>query len=297
MRVVLTGSNGFIGKAILKYLIENGHEVYCLIRKDSGYSKQQGIFYGNLEDIYESKLVTEIKNWHPDVFCHMGWRGVGGNSREIADNNVYNLKLVLDTIKLANDTGCEKWIGAGSQAEYGIQNKLLIENDECLPVTNYGKAKLKAGTEALALCDKMNITGCWARIFSVYGPGDHTEALIPYVIQKMKTNEAPNLTSCTQFWDFLFIEDAAKALIALAENRTKGVYNIASGRTVQIKEVVENIASIANYNGAINYSALNDSSLNYLGARIDKIQGETNWNANIDLTTGLNKTVNSYYNA
>jgi predicted phosphodiesterase len=62
----------------------------------------------------------------------------------------------IHRIELAYKTNCKHWIGLGSQAEYGNQNKILAEDAITIPTTLYGKAKLSSGITALGMCDAYN---------------------------------------------------------------------------------------------------------------------------------------------
>ena len=82
----------------------------------------------------------------------------------------------------------------GSQAEYGNYNKTINENDICKPTTLYGKSKLFCSKLANELCLHYNINFSWLRLFSVYGPDDNQNWLIPYLINKMILGDTVNTT-------------------------------------------------------------------------------------------------------
>jgi UDP-glucose 4-epimerase len=293
MRIAVTGSNGFIGKALVAELLQQNHEVCLLVRNQPQVKllKVSKLFYAS--SVFDCE--TELKNWYPDVFFHLAWRGVNSENRNSEENNLYNIQLTLDTVKLAYNTGCTQWIGCGSQAEYGIKNNCILESDLCAPVTEYGKTKQMLCKNSEDLCNKYGLNYTWARIFSVYGPRDHASTFISYLFDSMLQNKPPQVSSCRQFWDFLFIEDAAKALIALINKN--GVYNIASGNVNELKHVVEQIANLTNYFGPIAWNSKPDGKLIHLCGIIDKIKRNSGWQPNVSLEVGLNKTLNYYLKA
>jgi UDP-glucose 4-epimerase len=291
MRVVVTGSTGFIGRSLVALLLETGNQV-CVLSKNTtaDFGQEIKVIY------YKSSLVectVELSNWQPELFYHLAWRGVDNTKRNIEENNLYNYELALDSILLASETGCSQWIGAGSQAEYGVGNKKLNENDACKPVNNYGITKYKLSFETEQLCKKYNMMHCWVRIFSIYGPNDHGTSFISYLIKTMLKKQIPQISSCTQIWDYLFIEDAVKALLSL--RNAQGIYNIASGTPVILKNVVEFIALITGYNDEIMWGYKQDTSLHYLVGGIEKISSRTGWRPSVSLHKGLIKTVSSYH--
>jgi UDP-glucose 4-epimerase len=293
MRVVVTGSNGFIGHALVKQLMLQQHEVCVLVRNKTADADPylHRISYSN--SLLECG--DELQKWKPDVFFHLAWRGVNNTNRNNEENNQYNYRLTLDAVELASETGSKQWIGAGSQAEYGAANKLLSESDECKPITDYGITKQQLCNETEMLCKKYNMVFTWARLFSVYGPNDHSTTFISYLINTMLHQQIPQVSSCTQQWDYLFIKDAATALVSLIGH--EGVYNIASGKTVLLKEVVEAIAQFTGYHGEVSRGAKPDGVLYYLCGSIEKISSRTGWAPTVSLPEGLAETTLNYHSA
>ncbi|MBS4065356.1 MAG: NAD(P)-dependent oxidoreductase [Chitinophagaceae bacterium] len=284
MKVAVTGSNGFIGKALVKELKRQENEVCVLVRTAAAQNTKAIMYHSSLLE-----CTHELSQWQPDVFFHLAWRGVDGAHRNSEENNQYNYQLGIDSVQLAKQTGCKQWMGTGSQAEYGVLNKEITEEEICAPVTEYGIAKQRLYKETVQLCSSYNITHTWARIFSVYGPGDHSETFISYLINCMIQQKAPEVSSCTQQWDYLFIDDAAAALCSLIQH--EGVYNIASGNTVELKHVVETIAQLTNYTGPVRWGIKQDAPLCYLCGSIQKIKNETDWTPKYSLKEGLTKTI------
>lgn len=287
MKVVVTGSNGFIGKALVKELLQTGYEVCVLVRSASNTKP------ANVKAIsYQYSLLecaNELRNWQPAVFFHLAWRGVNNSNRNSEENNQYNYQLTIDSVQLAKETACKQWVGCGSQAEYGVQNKKLSEQDVCNPITEYGVTKQNLFKETKQLCYNYNITHTWARIFSVYGPLDHEATFVSYLVNNMLHQKDVQVSSCTQQWDYLFVDDAATALRSLIHH--EGVYNIASGTTVVLKEVVATIAQLTDYNGSVQWNQKSDGQLHYLCGSIDKISNTTGWSPSISLKDGLAQTI------
>ena len=293
MRIAVTGSNGFIGKAIVAELLHQEHEICLLVRNQKQEQWPEVSTYLYDSSVFDCEI--ELKNWKPDVFFHLAWRGVNSGDRNSEENSLYNIQLTLDSVKLACSAGCTQWIGCGSQAEYGIKNYCISEFELCNPTTDYGKTKQILCKNAEDLCIKFGLNYTWARIFSVYGPGDHASTFISYLFDSMLQNNAPQVSSCSQLWDYLFIEDAAKALVALINKN--GIYNIASGKAIQLKQVVDQIAFLTYYKDRIGWNRNPDGELIHLCGNIDKIKTNSGWQPNVSLEAGLKKTLNYYLKA
>jgi nucleoside-diphosphate-sugar epimerase len=295
--VVLTGATGFIGSAVLNELRRRNIRTIVLLRPESDcgrlpkLAKDEKIIFRRLD---EPELTEELRTRDPGIFIHCAWCGVGGQERNADFQFTENVPLTLASVELAAGCGCRQWIGLGSQAEYGNANRILDENAPAQPTTLYGKAKLAAGTEALALCKKKNLAGAWLRIFSTYGPGDHPHWMIPHVIREFLSGRAPQVTRCEQKWDYLFVADAARAIVAVADGKISGVFNLGSGEARPLREIIELIrtetkAPVAPAYGAIAYRP---DQVMHLQADIGKLRATTGWLPIVGLAEGVRETVN-----
>ena len=196
-------------------------------------------------------------------------------------------------MKLATACGCRQWIGLGSQAEYGNANRILDETAPLLPTTLYGKAKLAAGNEALSRCHTAEMAGAWLRVFSTYGPGDHPHWMIPHVIREFLQGRAPQVTRCEQQWDYIFVADAARAIVSVADGKTSGVFNLGSGQAWPLKKILETIRAelktpVQPAYGAIPYRP---DQVMHLQADISRLHAATGWTPQVGLEDGIRRTV------
>lgn len=296
LNIVIQGATGFIGSAILKEMLTAGMRVTVLVRAGSNQGRIAALSPSAVFDIDEQSrdsLVEQLKEAKPDVFVQCAWRGVSGRDRNEAYQITDNLSLTLDSVELAAAIGCKQWIGFGSQAEYGNQNHRLDEMAALNPTTLYGKAKLAAGIAALALSEARGLAGVWLRVFSTYGPGDASHWFIPYVTQEFLAGQQPRLTGCEQLWDYLFIDDAARAVCSLANEMTSGVFNLGSGIARPLTDVVEAIraelgSTLEPVYGAVEYRP---DQVMHLEADISRLMGVSGWQPMTTLADGIKRTV------
>jgi UDP-glucose 4-epimerase len=296
LKVAITGATGFIGAAILRQLLQAGFPVAVLLRPASDTARLEGV--GNFEKFTYSTLedpamVAALSHFQPDIFIHCAWKGVGGQDRNEEFQITENLPSVLGAVQLASQAGCRQWIGLGSQAEYGNLNCTLDEGAPLRPTTIYGKAKLAAGVAALALCDAHGLAGAWVRVFSTYGPNDSPSWFIPYVIREFLAGRSPRLTKCEQLWDYLYVTDAACAVVSLANGDSRGFFNLGSGSALPLKNYIEAIrASLASplepIYGALPYRV---DQVMHLEADISRLVRTTNWRPAISFVEGINNTI------
>ena len=228
MKAVITGATGAVGMALISELTRNGIEVLVLCRPGSGRNAR--IKTGELVRMADCDL-KDIKNYMPakgdkyDAFFHFGWMGTTGTARNDMFLQNKNVEYTLDAVNLAHRFGCSVFIGAGSQAEYGRVEGKLSDITPANPEMGYGIAKLCAGRMSRIMCASLGMRHIWARILSVYGPYDGEVSMVTSTLKKMLSGEEPEFTPGEQIWDYMYSEDAARALLALAERgKDGGIY-------------------------------------------------------------------------
>jgi nucleoside-diphosphate-sugar epimerase len=297
---VVTGASGFIGAATVSELIASGHEVTVLLRKDSNSARLTSIkglkcfYYTSLND---NSVVSKLKESKPGIFIHCAWRGVSGQDRNEAFQVTDNIRMAMDSVELAASLGCGRWVGLGSQAEYGNQNRRLDESAPLLATTLYGKAKLATGIACLALAEARGISGAWIRVFSTYGPGDSPHWFLQYVLREFRAARAPELTLCTQLWDYLHVADAARAIVAIATAReATGNFNLGSGKALPLRywlELLRNATKcpVEPKYGSVQYRP---DQVMHLEADISRIVQATGWRPRMDPVDGVASLVQDF---
>ena len=261
-KVVVTGATSFLGRNAVESLLNNGYEVYALVRKSS---KNPLILKNdNLNYIYSS--LDEIESIYDhisqaDIFIHFAWAGSGSVGRNTEDVQMSNIDYSLRALKLAIKLGCEKFIFPGSQAEYGKINGLISENTDCNPLSFYGKAKLEFSKKADSICLDENMDFIHLRIFSVYGYGDREGTLVDSCIKSFNAGKTMQLGPCRQNWNYLYIKDFANILLKLIEiDCPTGIYNIASPETRVLRDFVKIIYEKSNKTGNYEFEEKTDDN-------------------------------------
>ena len=182
-KIIVTGATGCVGSAIVRRALAQGKEVTCIVHEGSKrlanlpQDSRVKIVECNLSNYSSLQISGEY-----DAFIHMSWEKTFGDSRDDAEVQMRNIQYTLDACHLAKRCGCKVFVGAGSQAEYGIQSVELTPDLPVSPESGYGIAKFAAGKLSAMLCKSLGIRHNWVRILSVYGPNDGENTLISYVI-------------------------------------------------------------------------------------------------------------------
>lgn len=237
MRVAMTGATGFLGGALLRELLNNGYEVVALVR-DLRKAKIWGDFKNLVvveTDLTSVREIPEIAGC--EVFYHLAWSVERGNF----DEQYKSIGIMLNCFKLAKLAGCRRFLGVGSQAEYGETTEQITEETATHPTEPYGAAKLAAYYLGERLANQLGIGFVWARVFSVYGDHDKPYTLYSRLTHELARNGEFTLTSDgSHIWNYLHETDASRALRLLAEMEAcTGIYNVASSLSMPLKDYIE----------------------------------------------------------
>lgn len=284
-KIILTGATGMIGSAIVREALKQDYDITCLVRASS--SRIKNILQDNRVHIIDCNIsdykTLELKDNY-DIFLHLAWNKTTGGGRDDVDSQLQNIEYTLNAVRLAKRVGCKVFIGAGSQAEYGIQTVPLTPKLPVNPESGYGIAKYTAGKFAGMLCNQLGIRFNWMRILSVYGPNDGENTLISYVCRELKAGRSPELTKCEQTWDYLHCDDAARAFLAVAERGVDGkTYPLGSGCGKKLSEYINDFQKLLAPDVSVKFGAKKyyPHQPMYLVADVSELEEDTGWKAEI----------------
>ncbi len=296
-KAVITGPTGAVGMALIQCLSDNGIDVVAVVRPGSARadrikeSEHVSVVYCDLKEL--DKLPSLIEGG-ADVFYHFAWDGTFGDSR----NNMYlqnnNVKYALDAVDAAYELGCNTFIGAGSQAEYGRFEGELNASVPAFPENGYGIAKLCAGQMTRIACQQKGIRHIWTRILSVYGPYDGDKTMVSSTIIKLMNSEKPSCTKGEQMWDYLYSKDAARAFMMLADGGVDGkVYCLGGGMARPLKDYINLIRGAVGNDVEIGFGDIpySDKQVMHLCADINELTKDTGFTPIYTFEQGIEETV------
>ena len=306
MRVIITGATGTIGMALIRKCIEDDVEAVVLANPDSSrlsrlpddpHVKVIKCGLSDLADADGDCLGLEKisgSGRYADAMFHLAWGGTFGDARNNRGLQQQNAKYAEGAAKLAGRLGCDVFVGAGSQAEYGRVSGVISASTPCAPENEYGRAKLEAGIATRRLCAQLSIRHIWPRILSIYGPYDGEKTMIMSLISSLLEGAVPPLTKGEQMWDYLFADDAADALMLLARKGRDGcIYPIGSGVARPLREYIETIRDVIDPQlklgfGQVPYS---DKQVMHLCADISELTAHTGFVPHVSFEEGAKRTV------
>ena len=299
--IILTGATSMLGVSLINECIKHEINIYALVRRHSG--KINRIPESKFINIIECDL-SELENLSglPDceVFYHFGWEATNKAGRNDPESQAINIIHSIKAARLAKKFHCQKFIFAGSQAEYGIhEEEFTTPETYANPITAYGISKLAAGKLCALECRNLSINFAHVRIFSTYGINDSSESMIISTLKKLIHNEHCSLTQGIQKWDYLYCDDAARAFYLLGESDSykSEIYCLGSGQSQTIKYYIQAMKEITGSKSELGFGEVPyiNNVPPSMCADISKLTRDTGFKPSINFSDGINKIVKITY--
>lgn len=295
-KVIITGATGAIGMALLNKCVEEHTKVLIICHRNSMRIKNlpKNKFISVIEANLAELSDINVPSYSYDVFYHLAWDGTYGESRNALQCQTDNIKYTLAAVELAVRAGCKRFIGIGSQAEYGRTNEILKPQTPTFPESGYGIAKLCAGQMSRVLCAQKGIEYIWVRVLSVYGPFDGAYTMINSTISRFLAGDKAEFTKGEQVWDYLYSSDAADALYALGKKGISNkIYVLGSGEARPLREYIEIMKKKSGYDGELEFGAIpyQANQVMRLQADISQLTEDVAFTPKVSFGEGIEKTI------
>ncbi len=234
MKVLVTGANGYLGKGVVKKLLDDGIQVVATDIKDNLIDPRAQILCADLFGIEDPYHYFG----EPDVLLHMAWRNGFVHN---ADTHIQDLPLHYEFLCKMIDGGLKHLAAMGSMHEVGFYEGSINESTPCNPQSLYGASK-NALRQILTL--KCKSSGCflqWLRGFYIVGnTRDGSSIFSKIVVAAQEGKDTFPFTMGLNQFDFLDYEDFCRAVADTVEQEEiGGIINICSGRPEKLADRVE----------------------------------------------------------
>ena len=254
MKIVVTGANGYIGKHVVKELLDMGHDVIAcdikLMGTDIRAQKVEINLFSNIDNIYE-------KLGKPNVCIHMAWRdGFIHNSL----NHIGDLSSHFKFLTSMINGGLKHLVVMGTMHEIGYCEGAIDENTPCNPLSMYGIAKNALRESMTLYCKNSNCILQWVRAFYILGDDRNNHSIFTKILDADSAGEKyfPFTTGKSKY-DFLSVDELAYqvAMVAVQEEIC-GIINCCSGKPISLSDRVEQFIVENNLNIRLDYGVFPD---------------------------------------
>lgn len=239
-RVIVTGADGFVGSRTVEKLLAGGCEVLAidLVEKPVRLNTHEGMRYLSADIAVTDGWAGKAgKSW--DTLIHFAWAGSAGPSRMDYELQMRNALTTVACMKVAQALGCSRFVCAGSIMEREVAAVVSAQGSRPGLGYLYGMGKLIAHYMCKPLAAQAGIDLIWPMITNAYGEGELSPRFVNTTLRKMIHGEPLQFTAATQNYDFVHIDDVARAFCLIAERgKPFCEYVIGSNHARSLKEFI-----------------------------------------------------------
>lgn len=255
VRVLVLGGGGFVGAWVAAALERAGAQVTVpardVPRAQAALARRGARCPVRACDLARpGELAALLASLRPAVVFNLAGYGVDPSERDPELAQRLNAGLVAELAEAFQPD--PRWCGqavvhAGSALEFGTQSGDLSAPWACRPTTLYGRTKLAGSVQLREISQRRGLKAFTARLFTVYGPGEHEGRLVPTLLAAARGSEPIPLTEGQQLRDFTYVGDVAQGLLRAAatdEPFPERAFNLATGRLTSVREFVGHAARV-----------------------------------------------------
>jgi len=246
-KILITGAAGFIGSSLSRYLDQRKYKVYGVDDLSTGTKSNLNNAIKFIKADLSKKENLKLLPKQIDYIFHLAGQSSGEKSFYDSENDYKrNFLTTYNLLNYYKESKIKKFIFSSSMSVYGnLKNTRAKENDQCKPLSNYGKHKLLA-EEIIKM--QTNIKYIIFRFFNVYGPGQNLKDLKQgmvsiYMAHMLKDKKILVKGSLKRLRDFIFIDDVNYVLnksIKLKKFNNQ-IFNLGTGKSTTVKNLISNL--------------------------------------------------------
>jgi dTDP-6-deoxy-L-talose 4-dehydrogenase (NAD+) len=301
-RILITGSTGFIGSAVLRQALAAGHEVGVLIQPGHPATRTHSapspdpaspavtVLTGSMaEPPWEA-----LRQFLPDTLIHCAWIATPGVYLESPENELHAQWSEALSLRLV-EQGLQQLVVLGTCIEYRMGSARLHETETPLePTTPYARAKDQLRRRLVEqLADHPGVRMAWGRVFYPYGEGEHPARLCSSLISSLRRGDEVVLKTPESTKDYIHISDLAGAILRVAEAHVDGPVNLGTGNGVTVREIADRLATLLGRpDGVRALSPAAPDPLGFIVADAGQLR-KLGWEPKVTLESGLRRLIDT----
>ena len=257
MKILVTGSSGFIGSHLSEYLVKRGHQVVAFDRYNSNnhYGWLEKSNYKNkikfiLGDIRDYDSVNKAMKGCNNIIHLAALIGIPYSYVSPTAYIKTNIEGTFNVLESAKNLKVKQVIVTSTSEVYGTAlSKKLSENDELKAQSPYAASKIAADQLSLSYYRSFGLPVKIIRPFNTFGPRQSQRAAIPAIINQIISGKKEiKLGNLNAHRDFTYVDDTVNGYLKLIDNKKSlgEVINLGTGSSFSIKETLRFICEILN---------------------------------------------------
>lgn len=301
MKILCSGTTGFIGSHLTPALAKEGHDVCCLERYVVGRQfegNNRRVVYADLNDHATIKeiiireqpeVVVHLASISPVAYSYTHWA-------EVLQTNFVATANLAEVCRL-HDEALKQFIFAGSSEEYGQQHEFPIkESADLRPNSPYAVSKAAADKYLRMMWDAYGFPVTVMRPFNTYGRNGNCHFVTERIISQMLNgSKILKLGNPEPIRDFIYVDDHVDAYMRAIGDETavNRAFNVCSGEGISIKEYVDLISSLVGWKGRVEWGTVPNrpNDISKLIGDNSKIFASLGWRQSVSLEQGLKLTI------
>jgi nucleoside-diphosphate-sugar epimerase len=290
MKIIVTGSTGFIGRHLIPKLLLNNHQILELTRD----LNKSALLFSDSTDKYlidenHHAFIEKIIDFKPEVIIHLASFLTSSDEFEIQckllDANIVFFCKLLDATKYLK---VKLFINTGTFAEY------FSNDDTLVPAYLYAATKSAARFFLDYYSRVYNFKQATLIPYTVYGGEDSQKKIIDLIIESTYSMKPISLTPGGQILDFIHIDDVVSFYLFIIGHadylNIKSEFHIGTGKGHSIKDVARIVEKLSGERTNINWGGQGYRKSDIMYA-VAKENNNINWIANIDIEEGILKLI------
>ena len=253
-KILVTGSNGYIGRHVVKYLLDEGYHVIAAdISNDCVDERAEKInasIFDNTDDAF-------VKFGSADLCIHLAWRNGFVHN---AETHISDLPAHYAFLKSMIDGGLKKLSVMGTMHEIGYWEGAIDENTPCNPQSLYGISKNALRQSVIQMAKDKNVDLYWLRAYYILGDDAKNHSIFSKILEmNSKGAKTFPFTSGKNLYDFISVEQLAKYIVlASTQDSVTGIINVCTGNPVSLGQKVEEFIDKNELSIKLDYGAFPD---------------------------------------